>query len=175
MAAPLCDSVLLNGYHPSLFSFSSKSNKIHSHNSPLGKPCPLSRSIASKWATNRRRRMPVKVKASLGSLIGGIFKGTDTGESTRQQYAPTVSAINKLEAEMSSLSDSQLRDQTSVLKERAQRGESLDSLLPVRLLIFIAFLFYLFIYFYNQLTDYLAGSFCCCPRGFKEGFGSSTL
>lgn len=150
MAAPLCDSVLLNGYHPSLFSFSSKSNKIHSHNSPLGKPCPLSRSIASKWATNRRRRVPVKVKASLGSLIGGIFKGTDTGESTRQQYAPTVSAINKLEAEMSSLSDSQLRDKTSVLKERAQRGESLDSLLPVRLLIFIAFLFYLFIYLFLQ-------------------------
>ncbi|KAK3445778.1 hypothetical protein EUGRSUZ_A01004 [Eucalyptus grandis] len=68
--------------------------------------------------------------ASLGGLLGGIFKGGDTGESTRQQYAGTVSVINGLEAEISALSDSELRDRTSVLKQRAQRGESLDSLLP---------------------------------------------
>lgn len=68
--------------------------------------------------------------ASLGGLLGGIFKGTDTGESTRQQYAGTVTLINNLEAEMSALSDSELRDRTRLLKERAQRGESLDSLLP---------------------------------------------
>lgn len=68
--------------------------------------------------------------ASLGGLLGGIFKGTDTGESTRKQYAPTVSLINQLEAEISALSDSQLRDKTAALKERAQLGESLDSLLP---------------------------------------------
>lgn len=72
----------------------------------------------------------VPVKASLGGLLGGIFKGSDTGESTRQQYASVVQVINGLEAEMSALSDSELRDKTSVLKERAQRGESLDSLLP---------------------------------------------
>lgn len=70
--------------------------------------------------------------ASLGDLLGGIFKGNDTGESTRQQYASTVGVINGLEAEMSALSDSELREKTLVLKERAQRGESLDSLLPVR-------------------------------------------
>ena len=68
--------------------------------------------------------------ASLSGLLGGIFKGTDTGESTRQQYAGTVTLINNLEAEMSALSDSELRDRTRLLKERAQRGESLDSLLP---------------------------------------------
>lgn len=68
--------------------------------------------------------------ASLGGLLGGIFKGTDTGESTRQQYAGTVTLINNLESEMSALSDSELRDRTRLLKERAQRGESLDSLLP---------------------------------------------
>ncbi|KAI9182043.1 hypothetical protein LWI28_021481 [Acer negundo] len=72
----------------------------------------------------------MRVTASLGGLLGGIFKGTDTGESTRQQYAATVDNINRLEAETSSLTDSQLREKTSMLKERAQQGESLDSLLP---------------------------------------------
>lgn len=75
--------------------------------------------------------------ASLGGLIGGLFKGADTGESTRQQYQPTVTSINALEAEMSLLSDSQLRQRTSSLKERAAARESLDALLPVSLIIII--------------------------------------
>ncbi|XP_056159600.1 protein translocase subunit SECA1, chloroplastic isoform X2 [Syzygium oleosum] len=75
-------------------------------------------------------RRQVRAMASLGGLLGGIFKGSDTGESTRQQCAGTVSVINRLEAEMSALSDSGLRDRTSVLRQRAQQGESLDSLLP---------------------------------------------
>ncbi|KAJ6675073.1 SECA INNER MEMBRANE COMPONENT OF SEC PROTEIN SECRETION SYSTEM [Salix viminalis] len=82
----------------------------------------------SKLVNNTKRKMCAV--ASLGGLLGGIFKGTDTGESTRKQYAPTVSLINQLEAEMSALSDSQLRDKTAALKERAQLGESLDLLLP---------------------------------------------
>lgn len=69
--------------------------------------------------------------ASLGGLLGGIFKGADTGESTRQQYAPTVSVINGLEAQMSALSDSELREKTLQFQQRAKQGESLDSLLPV--------------------------------------------
>lgn len=69
--------------------------------------------------------------ASLGGLLGGLFKGTDTGESTRKQYAATVSLINGLEADISQLTDLELRERTSSLKERAQQGQSLDSLLPV--------------------------------------------
>lgn len=69
--------------------------------------------------------------ASIGGLLGGIFKGTDTGESTRQLYGSTVAAVNKFENEVSGLSDAQLRDRTSLLKDRASRGDSLDSLLPV--------------------------------------------
>ncbi|KVH94564.1 Protein translocase subunit SecA [Cynara cardunculus var. scolymus] len=70
--------------------------------------------------------------ASLGGLLGGIFKGgTDTGESTRQQCSATVALINSLESELLSLSDSQLRDRTNILKQRArQNAQSLDSLLP---------------------------------------------
>lgn len=75
--------------------------------------------------------------AALGGLLGGIFgTGTDTGESTRQLYASTVALINQMEAEISSLSDSQLRERTSDLQERARRGDSLDSILPVCALIF---------------------------------------
>lgn len=68
--------------------------------------------------------------ASLGGLLGGIFKSSDSGESTRQTYAPTVSLINGMESMMSSLSDTQLREKTAALQERARRGDSLDSLLP---------------------------------------------
>lgn len=73
------------------------------------------------------------VTASLGGLLGGIFKGNDTGESTRQQYAATVTTINKLEPTMAALSDTELKEKTFALKERASQGESLDSLLPVSL------------------------------------------
>lgn len=82
----------------------------------------------SQIGGQRGRRM--RVMASLGGLLGGIFKGTDTGESTRQQYASTVGLTNRMEPEMSALSDSELRDRTSLLKNRAVQGESLDSLLP---------------------------------------------
>lgn len=92
----------------------------------------VSRSKAStKGSNNYNRARPVPVAASLGGLLGGIFKGTDTGEATRHKYAATVNVINGLEAEMSALSDSELREKTSVLRERAQQGQSLDSLLPV--------------------------------------------
>ncbi|KAF2324997.1 hypothetical protein GH714_022141 [Hevea brasiliensis] len=138
MAAPLCDSPLVNRF-PSVSSFLPKSFlanenyrwETHLRSSFLGsKPPQMFRSAAktSKFGSNRRRRM--LAVASFGGFLGGMFKGTDTGESTRQQYAPTVTLINGFEAEMSALSDSELREKTSVLKERAQMGESLDSLLP---------------------------------------------
>ena len=91
------------------------------------------------YCNNRRRRMGTVTVASLGGFLGGIFKGTDTGESARQQYASTVSTINGMEAEMSALSDSELREKTSMLRERAQQGQSLESLLPVRIILFLSF------------------------------------
>ncbi|KAK4379797.1 hypothetical protein RND71_001659 [Anisodus tanguticus] len=78
-------------------------------------------------SSSRRVIGPV---ASLGGLLGGIFKSSDSGESTRQMYAPTVSIINGMESQLSAVSDSQLREKTANLQERARRGESLDSLLP---------------------------------------------
>lgn len=80
--------------------------------------------------TRRSRRRRSGAVASLGGLLGGIFKGADTGEATRQQYAATVNIINGLEPEISALSDLELRDRTVALRERAQQGQSLDSLLP---------------------------------------------
>ncbi|XP_017235836.1 protein translocase subunit SECA1, chloroplastic [Daucus carota subsp. sativus] len=75
-------------------------------------------------------RRPIKAMASLGGLFGGIFKSTDTGESTRQEYDSVVAAVNRLDNEMCGLSDLELRERTSLLKERARSGDSLDSLLP---------------------------------------------
>ncbi|KAK3026934.1 hypothetical protein RJ639_040340 [Escallonia herrerae] len=91
-------------------------------------PTSTSSSGGRRGRGGRRRRF--RTSASLGGLLGGIFKGTDTGESTRQQYATTVALINGLEAQLSALSDSELRQRTPLLQERACRGESLDSLLP---------------------------------------------
>ncbi|XP_078444412.1 albino or Glassy Yellow 1 [Wolffia australiana] len=76
------------------------------------------------------RRILPPVAASLGGLLGGLFKGTDTGEGTRKKYADVVALVNRLEPEMKRLSDSELREKTSILKDRARNGESLDSLLP---------------------------------------------
>lgn len=87
--------------------------------------------IPPRYHYSSRKTITV-VAASLGGLLGGIFKGgTDTGESTRQQYSATVALINSLESDLLSLSDSQLRDRTTLLKQRArQTAQSLDSLLP---------------------------------------------
>ncbi|XP_060217525.1 protein translocase subunit SECA1, chloroplastic [Lycium barbarum] len=79
----------------------------------------------------RNPRRVISPVASLGGLLGGIFfKSSDSGESTRQTYAATVSLINGMESQMAALSDSQLREKTAALQERARRGDSLDSLLP---------------------------------------------
>ncbi|KAL6515876.1 Protein translocase subunit SA1, chloroplastic [Orobanche gracilis] len=79
----------------------------------------------------RARRKSNPVAVALGGLLGRIFKTrTDTGESTRQLCASTIALINQMESETSSLSDSQLRERTSALQERASLGDSLDSLLP---------------------------------------------
>lgn len=84
----------------------------------------------------RKRGRLVQVRAAaqggllnLGNMLFN-FKGGDPAESTKQQYASTVSMVNQLEPQFAALSDSQLRDTTSLLRQRALSGESLDSLLP---------------------------------------------
>ncbi|PIN20103.1 hypothetical protein CDL12_07200 [Handroanthus impetiginosus] len=94
---------------------------------------PELRGVGGRARVRARRRLGAALSpvAALGGLLGGIFgTGTDTGESTRQLYASTVALINQMESEISPLSDSQLRERTSALQERARRGDSLDSLLP---------------------------------------------
>ncbi|KAI3980863.1 hypothetical protein MKX01_025428 [Papaver californicum] len=86
--------------------------------------------IGTKTTKITRNGRGVRTMASLSGLFSGIFKGTDTGENTRKQYASTVSLINGLESEISQLTNLELRERTSSLKERAQQGQSLDSLLP---------------------------------------------
>ncbi|RWR95152.1 protein translocase subunit SecA, chloroplastic isoform X1 [Cinnamomum micranthum f. kanehirae] len=110
-------------------NFQPKFDLGHSYFGKEPRQFPDSGGKPSKLGVPRRRRL--RPAAALGGLLGGFFKGTDTGEGTRQQYAGTVDLINGLEPEMSRLSDSELRERTSVLKERARKGESLDSLLPV--------------------------------------------
>ncbi|KAI4331003.1 hypothetical protein MLD38_029235 [Melastoma candidum] len=93
---------------------------------------PTRISLPRPSTSSRPRKAPthVRVTASLGGLLGGMFKGSDDGESTRQRYAATVASINGMEAEVSKLSDEELREKTRIFKERARGGESLDSLLP---------------------------------------------
>jgi preprotein translocase subunit SecA len=47
-----------------------------------------------------------------------------------KRVKPTVAQINSLEDEVSSLSDTQIRAKTAEFKQRLERGETLDDLLP---------------------------------------------
>lgn len=111
---------------------------IHSH---LHSPGEFGNSLLSRkgrlWSceggtapSRGYRDIGVSAVASFGGLLGGLFKGNDTAEATRQQYAGTVTAVNALEVKISQLSDEELRAKTAEFKERLVRGESLDSLLP---------------------------------------------
>ncbi|VAH76386.1 unnamed protein product [Triticum turgidum subsp. durum] len=64
-------------------------------------------------------------------MFGG--GGGDDGEAAKRRYKDTVALVNRLEPEVSALSDADLRARTSALQERARAGESLGSLLPVRI------------------------------------------
>ncbi|PKU63459.1 Protein translocase subunit SECA1, chloroplastic [Dendrobium catenatum] len=86
--------------------------------------------IARKPRRSTRFVRVTPVSAALSGLLGGIFKGMDTGEATRKRFSDSVGLINGLEPEMTRLSDSELREKTSVLRERAQNGESIDLILP---------------------------------------------
>ena len=54
----------------------------------------------------------------------------NTSESKLKKMRPVVDKINKLEDTYASMSDEELRRQTSLFKERLAKGETLDQLLP---------------------------------------------
>ncbi|KAL9285377.1 Protein translocase subunit SECA1 [Arabidopsis thaliana] len=139
MVTPLCDSQLL--YHrPSISPTASqfviadgiilRQNRLLSSSSFWGTKFGNTVKLGVSGCSSCSRKRSTSVNASLGGLLGGIFKGSDNGESTRQQYASIVASVNRLETEISALSDSELRERTDGLKQRAQKGESMDSLLP---------------------------------------------
>src|SRR3989339_282945 len=64
----------------------------------------------------------------IGSLIKKIVGSKNERELKRIQ--PVIQRINELEPTVSALSDDQLRAKTAEFKERIQRGESIEEILP---------------------------------------------
>jgi preprotein translocase subunit SecA len=64
----------------------------------------------------------------LQPLLRKVFGSRNDREIKR--ILPLVEAINRLEARFASLSDAELRSQTGAFRERLEKGESLDALLP---------------------------------------------
>ena len=62
------------------------------------------------------------------SLFSKIFKSYSEKEVNRTR--PIVEKINQLEPEIKKLSDTELRNKTDEFKQRIEKGESLDSILP---------------------------------------------
>ncbi len=59
-----------------------------------------------------------------------MLKGIFGLFSPEKKLKKTVDEISRLEAEITNLSDSQLKEESVKLKERARKGENLDNLLP---------------------------------------------
>ena len=68
----------------------------------------------------------------IGSLIKKIVGSKNERELRRIQ--PLVDKINQTEPKVSPLSDDQLRAKTSEFKNRIERGESIEEILPQPLL-----------------------------------------
>jgi preprotein translocase subunit SecA len=64
----------------------------------------------------------------IGSFLTKIFGSKNERELKR--LSPMVDRINSLEAEMRSLDDDGLRGRTGIFRERLERGEPLDDLIP---------------------------------------------
>ncbi|MBI5430251.1 MAG: preprotein translocase subunit SecA [Nitrosomonadales bacterium] len=65
-------------------------------------------------------------------MISSVLKSIFGSRNDRllKQYRATVLSINKLEADIAKLSDTELRQKTDTFKQRFAQGESLDALLP---------------------------------------------
>jgi preprotein translocase subunit SecA len=65
-------------------------------------------------------------------MISNVLKSIFGSRNDRllKQYHATVQTVNKLEADISKLSDEALRQKTDIFKQRFVQGESLDTLLP---------------------------------------------
>lgn len=94
-----------------------------------GAPCALGpmapASLGISLQSRKSRRQAVRCQAFFQKL----FK-QDPSENTRKKYQARVDAVNALEPQMQALSDEKLREMTQKLKDRYQKGESLDALLP---------------------------------------------
>jgi len=183
MVSPLCDSQLL--YHrPSISPTASqfviadgiilRQNRLLSSSSFWGTKFGNTVKLGVSGCSSCSRKRSTSVNASLGGLLSGIFKGSDNGESTRQQYASIVASVNRLETEISALSDSELRERTDALKQRAQKGESMDSLLPVIFQI-LQFLVLTPMFLIQLWKFQIVGSICCCERSFQESSWTQTF
>jgi preprotein translocase subunit SecA len=64
----------------------------------------------------------------LGALAARLFGSSN--DRVVRKMRPTVDAINALEPQIAALSDEALRGQTALFRERIEKGESLDKLLP---------------------------------------------
>ena len=64
----------------------------------------------------------------IGKLIKAVFGSKNERELKRMDK--TVVRINALEPDMQKLSDEQLKAKTTEFRERYQKGETLDQLLP---------------------------------------------
>ena len=62
------------------------------------------------------------------SILNKIFG--DPNEKALKKIQPIVDEINKLENKFQSFSDGELKKQTAIFKERIEKGETLDSILP---------------------------------------------
>ncbi len=65
-------------------------------------------------------------------MIGWILRKVIGSQNDRllRRIAPTVLKINSFEAEISKLSDDDLRSKTGAFRERLKKGEALDAILP---------------------------------------------
>src|SRR3989344_763551 len=64
------------------------------------------------------------------AFLGFLGKLLDSNEREVKKFDPTIAAINALEADYQKLGDEELKSKTAELKQRFERGETLDDLLP---------------------------------------------